>query len=298
MLIRLFGPITQLLMIFDTVQSVLASLGRIVGVIDIPHTQVTAEAPAEHGVRVDRVTFGYADGPAVLHDIELVIPDGQHLGVVGSSGAGKTTLASLIAGIHEPRAGTVTRPDRTTVITQETHVFAGTLRENLTLAAPDATDEHLHTALAATSAGTLAGVFPSGLDTVVGATGHFLTPVQAQQIALARVVLADPTLAIFDEATAEAGSAHAEQLDRAATAALRGRTGLVIAHRLDQAAACDRIVVLEQGRITETGTHSELVAAGGVYAGLWDAWHRRGNSTGRTDPPGPAPNATIGFRTD
>lgn len=215
----------------------------------------------------------------MLDDVDLDIPAGQHLAIVGPSGAGKTTLAAVIAGVHRPDPGSVTRPCRTALITQEVHVSAGTLRENLTLTAPDATDHELRAALEVTGAAGLLDLLTDGLDTVVGTGGHPLTDAQAQQLALARLLLADPELAILDQATAEAGSVHAEQLDRAAEAVLAGRTGIVIAHRLSQAASCDRIVVMEHGRIIEKGTHSELAAAGGVYAELWSAW-QAGQSIG------------------
>lgn len=197
--------------------------------------------------------------------------------MVGASGAGKTTLAAVIAGIHPPDAGTVNRPDRTAMITQEAHVFAGTVRENLTLAAPGITDGDIQAALVPIGAAGLLGLLPDGLDTVVGTGGHPLTDAQAQHLALARLVLADPELAILDEATAEAGSTHAGQLDRAAEAVLTGRTGIVIAHRLSQAATCDRIVVMDGGRIVESGTHAELITREGTYARLW-----RARSTGQS----------------
>ncbi|SCG05700.1 ATP-binding cassette, subfamily C, partial [Streptomyces sp. Ncost-T6T-2b] len=212
--------------------------------------------------------FHYADGPAVLDAIDLDIPAGRHIAVVGPSGAGKTTLASVIAGVHRPDDGTVTRPRRTAVISQEVHVFAGTLRENLTLAAPDATDGDIRAALETTGAAELLDLSADALDTVVGTGGHPLTEAEAQQLALARLLLADPELAILDEATAEAGSAHAERLDRASEAVLAGRSGIVIAHRLSQAATCDRIVVMDAGRVIETGTHDELLTVGGTYARL------------------------------
>lgn len=272
---RLFGPVNQLLLVIDVLQSALASLNRIVGVITIPRqprTSFPSEDPAVIA-QVKNVTHRYDDNaPAALDSVSLDIHPGEHIAVVGASGAGKTTLAAVIAGIHEPQHGTVSRPEKITVITQEAHVFAGTLRENLNLAAPDATDEHIIAALEAISASSLVEVLPQGLNTHLGGLGRELTAAQAQQVALARLVLADPVLAILDEATAEAGSAHAGLLDRAADVALKGRTGLIIAHRLSQAAECDRIIVMDQGHIVESGTHEQLLEQDGTYARLWAAW--------------------------
>ncbi|WP_097990792.1 ABC transporter ATP-binding protein [Streptomyces sp. f51] len=309
LVLRLLGPVNQLLFVVDTLQSALASLSRMVGVVTIPtaeeaDTSTTqadqadeADQPAQAdkadeadqadqadqadpagaaetatAVRLRGVAFRYADGPSVLDGIDLDIPAGRHIAIVGPSGAGKTTLASVIAAVHRPEGGTVTRPSRTAVISQEVHVFAGTLRDNLTLAAPDATDGDIRAALETTGAADLLELSADALDTVVGTGGHPLTEAEAQQLALARLLLADPELAILDEATAEAGSAHAERLDRASEAVLAGRSGIVIAHRLSQAATCDRIVVMDAGRVIETGTHDELLTADGTYARLWAVW--------------------------
>lgn len=288
--LRLFQPIGMLLLVVDDLQSALASLQRIVGVIALdpdagrpaPGSDGSDEAVGEPAsgplVALDRVDFDHLPDEPLLRDLDLTIHPGETIGLVGTSGAGKTTVAALVAGVHEAQAGDLRRRPGSSValVSQEVHVFAGTLRENLSLAAPDADDATVLAALDVVGARGLVDAVPDGLDGVVGPEGHRLTAAQAQHLALARLVLADPDLAVLDEATAEAGSTSAGVLDQATTAALEGRAALVVAHRLSQAAQADRILVMERGRIVEQGAHAELVAAGGHYARLWSAWEARG----------------------
>ena len=270
--IRLFGPVNQLMQVFDDLQSALTSLDRMVGVTLTPVAEDSDDEVTTGAAAVENVTHRYApDADPALVDVNFAAANGERVAVVGASGAGKTTLASIIAGIHRPTSGTVARPERTAVISQESHVFTGTLYENLTMAAPSASQEEAE-ALDRVGASHIVDLLPDGLSTVLGSGGHELTAAQTQQVALSRIVLANPDLAIFDEVTAEAGSTHAGILDRGADAALAGRTGIVIAHRLSQAAECDRVVVMDHGRIIEDGTHTELIAAGGAYARVWAAW--------------------------
>lgn len=230
----------------------------------------TTRSPA---VVVSRVSHAYGAGPAVLHDVSLVLAVGEQVALVGTSGAGKSTLARLVAGVQAPAGGSVRIGGRGVVlVTQEVHVFAGTLRDDLRLARADATDAELRDALSTVHALSWAEALPDGLDTVVGEGGHRLDAARAQQLALVRLVLTDPPVAVLDEATAEAGSAGARVLERSAAAALAGRTSLVVAHRLTQAVAADRVVVLDGGRVVESGPHEALRDAGGPYSALWTAW--------------------------
>ncbi|MEU8409721.1 ABC transporter ATP-binding protein [Micromonospora sp. NPDC048842] len=289
---RLFNPIGLLLFESDSVLQAGASLARLVGVTTLPDTATPAGTePDRHDRGVPaalEVTVGrhrYDDGPVVLRDIALRLAPGERVALVGASGAGKSTLAGIIAGIIAPTDGAVTLRGvplaqlgehrlrrEVALISQEVHVFAGPLADDLRLADPDATDAEIATALDLVGATEWVRTLPDGLATAVGEGGRQLTSAQAQQLALARLILADPAVAVLDEATAEAGSAGARDLDRAAVAATEGRTTLIVAHRLSQAATADRIVVLDQGRVAEHGTHAELLGAGGGYSKLWRSW--------------------------
>ncbi|MEV4813506.1 ABC transporter ATP-binding protein [Micromonospora avicenniae] len=232
------------------------------------------------------VRYAYRTGRDVLHGVTLVPEPGEKLAVVGPSGAGKSTLGRLLAGVHTPHGGTVTvagRPldtlpltelrSHVALVTQEHHVFIGTLRENVAMVRPAATDADVRAALSAVAALDWAQALPDGLDTLVGSGGHPLSPAQAQQLALARLVLADPHTLVLDEATSLIDPRAARELERSLAAVLAGRTVIAIAHRLFSAHDADRVAVVEDGRITELGSHDELVAANGSYAALWHSWH-------------------------
>ncbi|WP_430336041.1 ABC transporter ATP-binding protein [Rhodococcus sp. ACT016] len=293
--LRLFEPIDELLLVIDELQSALASLARIVGVIETRDEQQGGESrasslPAHGTLEAGGVTFGYVPGRHVVRGIDLEVAPGETVAVVGTSGAGKSTLAALLAGVRTPDEGRIhfggvdltqvpesTRAQRVTLVTQEVHVFAGSLREDLALANSAADDAAMVAALRTVLAGDWFELLPEGLDTVVGGAGHQLTPMQAQQLALARLVLANPPVVILDEATADAGSSGASLLEQAAAAALAGRAAVIVAHRLGQTRHADRILLMENGTIVEQGTHDELIARGDRYCALWDAWslHRQ-----------------------
>ncbi|GAA1473834.1 ABC transporter ATP-binding protein [Corynebacterium felinum] len=271
------------------IQNAVTSLGRAVSLALLGKENTTCE-PADLSspeVIVSNVSYSYPQGAAIIEDLSLRLAAGSTTALVGASGAGKSTLAALIAGLQQPTAGTIyigdvdTRlaPDswiarHVALISQQVHLFSGTLREDLHLAAENPDDEQLLEALSAVGlSGTVfSRWFPQGLDTPIGAGADELSPEVEQQISLARILLRNPPVLIMDESTSEAGSEHAKTLEHAATLATRGRTSLIVAHRLDQARGADRIILMDNGAIIEDGTHDELINAGGAYAKLYAHW--------------------------
>lgn len=290
--VRMEVHVFNVLFFASEIQSASTSLGRAVSLAqlaqreDLSEPADCADAPA---VTVRDVTFTYPGGAAILEDFTLVLEAGTTTALVGTSGAGKSTLAGIIAGLQRPNSGSVLIGDIDTdtvsdtwttrqvaLISQEVHLFSGSLGDDLRMADAQATDAQLFSALDAVGLGqnttAFQRFFPSGLDTPIGAGAEELTPEIQQQISLARIVLRNPPVLIMDEATSEAGSDNARMLEKAATEIAKNRTTLVVAHRLDQAVVADRIIVMEHGDIIEDGTHQELLSLGRKYAQLYQRW--------------------------
>jgi ABC-type multidrug transport system fused ATPase/permease subunit len=284
--VQVVDPVDRLISWLDEVQVGATALARILGVELVPGDRTTGDAvPSDEHVVVDDVRFAYRADRDVLHGIDLDLTPGERLAVVGPSGAGKSTLGRLLAGIHPPRTGRVTVGGvplvdlplddlrrHVVLVTQEHHVFVGTVADNLLLARPDATEAELREVLAAVDALEWVLALPDGLHTEVGSGGRPVTPAQAQQLALARLVLADPHTLVLDEATSLLDPRAARHLERSLAAVLHGRTVVAIAHRLHTAHDADRVAVVEGGRVSELGSHDELIAEGGAYAALWESW--------------------------
>jgi ABC-type multidrug transport system fused ATPase/permease subunit len=290
--VQINDPLDRIISWLDELQIGQTSMARLFGVATVRDDRpLEGPEPRDESITVEHVSYAYREGRDVLHDVSLTVRPGERLAIVGPSGAGKSTLGRLIAGIDAPRAGSVRVGDvelaqmpltalrrHVALVTQEHHIFIGTVRDNLALADPHASDEELVRALDAVDALEWVRALPRQLDTELGTTGHALTPAQAQQLALARLVLADPHTLVLDEATALLDPRAARHLERSLAAVLAGRTVIAIAHRLHTAHDADRVCVVIDGRIAEIGTHDELVSLGGEYASLWRSWRNEGPS--------------------
>ncbi len=282
----LWGPFDMLVHTIDRVQVGAASTTRLLGIATVPADREAGEARPEGRELVGKdLRYAYRADHDVLHGIDLDLRTGERLAIVGPSGSGKSTLGRLLSGIHGPRTGSVSVGGveltalpldvlRTEValVTQEHHVFIGSIRDNVVLAREGSTDEQVRAALGAVDALDWVDRLPEGIDTRIGSGQQVLTPGRAQQIALARLILADPHTIVLDEATSLIDPRTARHLEGSMNALLTGRTVVAIAHRLHTAHDADRIAVVIDGRVVELGSHDELVAREGEYAALWRAW--------------------------
>jgi ATP-binding cassette subfamily B protein len=288
---NLFEPIQQLSQLYNTVQQAGAALQKLFELLDerpsIGERPGAVDLPAEGSLEVDHVSFGYA-GHDVLHDVTLHVPLGERLALVGPTGAGKSTLAKLIARFYDPREGTVEYADvdlrdatlgslrrRIVVVPQEGYLFAGTVRDNVLIGRADATDDEIRAAIAALGLQDRFNAFPDGLDTEVRERGSRLSAGERQLVSLVRAALADPALLVLDEATSSLDPGTERAVERALGHLTEGRTVVVVAHRLSTAERADRIAVVDDGRVAELGTHDELIAREGRYASLYAAWDSR-----------------------
>jgi len=285
---RLAGAVTSLAGMHVNITGSLALFGRLFSHIDrVPEI---ADDPAardlgqiDGGVRLDHVSFTYPGGarPAV-HEVTVDIAPGQLVALVGPSGAGKTTITGLVARFFDPGQGRilidgadlreVTRSSLASqlgMVFQDTFLFHASIADNLRYARPDATDADLAAAARAAHLHEFIAALPDGYDTIVGERGHRLSGGEKQRVAIARVILRDPRIVILDEATAHLDSVSEQHIQAALRPLLRGRTSLVIAHRLSTVLAADKILVLDHGRLADQGTHAELLTRGGLYAELF-----------------------------
>jgi ATP-binding cassette subfamily B protein len=287
----IFQPIQNLSQVFDMVQSANAALGKIFGVLavepDVPEPERPArvQPPLEGRIELESVTFGYDPERPVLREIDLVIEPGQHVVLVGPTGAGKSTLAKLITRMYDPTAGTVRiggHDLRTlrladlrrtvTMVPQEGFLFTGTIRENILFGKPGASDAEVRAACERLGIDGFIRSLPNGYETMVSFRGSRLSAGEKQLVSIARAFLADPPVLVLDEATSSLDPHTEEQVEQALRTLLEGRTSVVIAHRLSTAEHADRVLVVDGGRIVEDGRHDELVRRGGYYAALYRQW--------------------------
>ncbi|MFS8584315.1 MAG: ABC transporter ATP-binding protein [Acidimicrobiia bacterium] len=286
---NLFEPVQQLSQLFNMVQSAGAGLQKLYELLDTPvdvdERPGAIDLPETGDIEVERVSFAYGDGPTVLRDVSLRIPAGARLALVGPTGAGKSTLAKLIARFYDPTEGHVrfggvdlrdatlsSLRSRIVVIPQEGFLFNGTIRDNVRLARAGASDAEVDDALRAVGAYERFAALPDGLDTEVRERGSRLSAGEKQLVSLARAALADPAVLVLDEATSSLDPGTEALVEAAVGRLMEGRTVVVIAHRLSTAERADLVAVVTGGELVEVGTHDELVAWGGAYTALYETW--------------------------
>jgi ATP-binding cassette subfamily B protein len=286
-LISLFDPVARLGDWFSEFQSGRAALSKIVTLLDTPVTVVGggAELPSEGALAAESLTYSYSEGPPAVIDVSLSIVPGEHLALVGATGAGKSTLAKLLVRAYDPDEGTVTFGGidlrdaqldslrrRIVFVPQEGHLFSGTIADNIRLARPEASDEEARAALRAIGALERFEALPGGLATDVRSRGVRLSSGERQLVSIARVALVDPAVIVLDEATSSLDPQTEAAVEEALTAISQGRTMITIAHRLSTAERADRVAVMEHGKLIEIAAHDELVANGDRYSRLWASW--------------------------
>ncbi len=289
LLSSLFEPVQQLSQLFNMVQSAAASLNKLFSLLDEPILVTDRpSAIAVHGrapIVIEGVGFSYGGGEPVLSNVNLEIGVGERVAFVGPTGAGKSTLAKLIARFYDPSVGSICLGDidlrdisvrslRTeiVVVPQEGYLFSGSIAENIRVARPDASDDEVREALDRIGVLGKFEALPTGLETQVQERGNRLSAGEKQLVSLARAALADPSVLILDEATSSVDPGTEAMVESAMETLMQGRTVIAIAHRLSTSQRCDRIAVVAEGRVVELGSHGELVAAGGHYADLYTAW--------------------------
>jgi ATP-binding cassette subfamily B protein len=286
-LISLFDPIARLGDWFSEFQSGRAALSKIATLLETPVTVLggSTPLPAAGELRADDVTFGYGDSPPAVIGVTLAITPGEHLALVGATGAGKSTLAKLLVRAYDPNEGRIAFGDvdlraaplddlrqRIVFVPQEGHLFSGTITDNVRLARPDASDDQVRTALQAIGALERFEALPDGLTTDVRSRGVRLSSGERQLVSIARVALVDPAVIVLDEATSSLDPQTEAAVEEALAAISQGRTMITVAHRLSTAERADRVAVMEHGKLIEIASHDELVANGDRYAHLWASW--------------------------